>query len=123
MTQAREEAAGISWNGLSLRLASRLVPRFAWQTASIELAIDDMTVLQTGGAFKFVGAVVQSFEVQGALHEARLEWGRGTLKSFPCKVTIDGLDAWSGRVRVGNWWIGLWPWIALVALLAWSALR
>jgi hypothetical protein len=46
-----------SWNGSRVGIAARLVPRFAWQTASIELAIGDQVVLRTGGVFKVVGEV------------------------------------------------------------------
>ena len=50
------------WNGLRVAVSARLVPRFAWQTASIDLVIGEQLVMRTGGVFKFVGQVVGSFD-------------------------------------------------------------
>jgi hypothetical protein len=107
------------WNGLPLQLSARLVPRYAWQTASIRLAIGDDIVVETGGVLKFTGAAVQTFEQEGAVHEVRIEWGRGTLVSFPCKVAIDRAEVLSTRLAIANWGVGLWPWIPFAAWLAW----
>jgi len=108
-----------TWKGLPLRLSARLVPRYAWQTASIRLAIGDATVVDTGGVLKVTGIVARTFEVDGAVHEARVEWGRGTLRSFPCKVAIDGVVVLDERVAVANWAVGLWPWAPFAGWAAW----
>ena len=111
-----------TWNGLPVAVSARLVPRFAWQTASIDLVIGDEVVMRTGGAFKLVGHVAGPFEVRGSRHEARLDLGRGTLRSFPYKVAVDGIALKSGRVSIDNWWLGLWPWLAVGGIVLWDAL-
>jgi len=103
-------------------VSARLVRRFAWQTASIDLTVGDEVVMRTGGVFKFVGKVVRSFEIDGACHEAALEWGRGTLRSFPYSLTLDADPVCNGRVSVDNWWLGLWPWLAVAAVILWMVL-
>ena len=110
------------WNGLPVAVSARLVPRFAWQTASIELVIGEQVVMRTGGVFKFVGQVAGSFEARGGSHQATLEWGRGTLRSFPYKLAVDGVPLRRGRVNVDNWWVGLWPWLLVGIVALWDAL-
>ena len=78
--------------------------------------------MRTGGVFKFVGQVAASFDAAGARHEARLEWGRGTLRSFPYQLAVDGIALRSGRVSIENWWIGLWPWLAVGGIVLWNTL-
>ena len=123
MTDLPQDAADAAWNGLALRVSARLVGRYAWQTASIELAIDDRVVLETGGVLKFVGAMTRAFDVEGVSHVAQVQWGRGLLKSFPYEVAIDGVEVRRGRVTIGNWWVGLWPWIPFAAFVLWASLR
>ena len=110
------------WNGLPVAVSARLVPRFAWQTASIDLVIGEQVVMRTGGVFKFVGQVVGSFEARGSSHQATLEWGRGTLRSFPYRLAVDGVPLRRGRVNVDNWWVGLWPWLLVGIVVLWDAL-
>lgn len=86
MTDLPKDTADIAWNGFVLRVSARLVRRYAWQTASIELVTDDTLVAETGGALKFVGVVTQAFEIQGVSHVVKIQWGRGMLKSFPYQV-------------------------------------
>jgi len=40
MTDLPPDAAAATWNGLALRVSARLVPRFAWQSASIEVVLN-----------------------------------------------------------------------------------
>jgi len=119
----RDTTRSGTWNGLPLKLSARLVSRYAWQTASIVLEIEDHVVLQTGGVYKAVGETMEAFEVRGERHEAKLRWSLGTPRSFPCQVFIDGAPVRSERVRVDNWWIGLWPWIPFALIVAWAANR
>jgi len=122
MNDPRQDVAEAAWNGFALRVSARLVRRYAWQTASIELAIDDKVVLETGGVPKFVGVMTQAFEVQGSRHVAKIQWGRGLLKSFPYQVSIDNVEVRRGRVEIGNWWVGLWPWIPFAAFVLWASI-
>ena len=123
MNDLRQDAADAAWNGFALRVSARLIPRYAWQTASIELAIDAKVVLETGGVLKFVGVMTQVFEIQGVSHVAKIQWGRGVLRSFPYQVAIDDVEVRRGRVTIGNWWVGLWPWIPFAAFLLWTSIR
>lgn len=122
MSNSSNAVEGSIWNGLPLTVSARLVRRFAWQTASIDLTVGDQVVMRTGGVFKFVGKVVRPFEINGVCHEATLEWSRGTLRSFPYSLTLDGISVRSGRVGIDNWWIGLWPWLAMGAVVLWDVL-
>lgn len=120
---ATAEDAPAGWHGDAPVLSARLVPRYAWQTASIRVTIGEQVVLETGGVLKLVGSVTQTFEHEGAVRQARLEWGRGTLVSFPCRLAIDGVPVLDERVGVANWRVGLWPWLPFAAGVAWFCWR
>jgi hypothetical protein len=102
------------WNGQPIQVTSRLVPRFLWQTASIDVFVDGQRVLQTGGQFKFVGTVASQFTHDGKPHNALLNWGRAFLFAFPVELLIDGDVVLKGRIHTRNWPLGFVP-VALVA--------
>lgn len=122
MSNSPNDVEQATWNDLPVSVSARLVPRFAWQTASIDLVIGDQVVMRTGGAFKFVGQVASSFEARGTRHVAKLEWARGTLRSFPYQLAVDGIALRTGRVSIENRWIGLWPWLAVGGIVLRDAL-
>src|SRR5438034_342849 len=56
------------WNGSRLAVTAKLVPRYLWQTASIDVFLDEQCILRTGGQFKFVGSHASEFVYRGTTH-------------------------------------------------------
>jgi len=70
---------------------ARLVPRFLWSTASIDVFLDKQSILRTGGKFeshRFTFCDVHAFRFHAT---AELSWGYGLLFSFPYKLVIVAL--------------------------------
>jgi hypothetical protein len=113
----------VQWQGSTIEVQARLVPRFLWTTASIDVFVGEQCVLRTGGRMKLIGCCSQTFAHSGAEHVAEVSWGGGLLYSFPYQARIDGVVVKEGRVRVQNWAWGLilpLVLIGLLALLMWS---
>lgn len=106
-----------NWNGVSVRVSARVVPRYAWLTTSIDVAVDDRTVLRTGGVLKVVGVRSEAVNLAGAQRQMELSWGRFTGGSFPFSLAIDGAVVLESRVAAPYWWLAFWPYAALAALL------
>ena len=103
--------------GKPVSITARLVPRFAWQTASIDIAVSDRNVLRTGGVRTIVGKHTETFASDGIEHCVEVKWSKGSLRSFPFSLCIDGLPVVESRVPIANWWLSLWPWALFWALL------
>jgi hypothetical protein len=119
MTDAHRSV--ISWEDIPLVLSARVVPRWAFLTASIVVTLGGRSILETGGVFKVVGSKVQVFEHQGERHQARLSWGMLRLRSFPVTLTIDELPITETSVQMSNWWLAYWPWLVLLGVIAWNS--
>jgi len=104
------------WNGSRLAVTAKLVPRYLWQTASIDVFLDEQCILRTGGQFKFVGSHASEFEYRGTTHSAVLKGGFASLRSFPFRLTLDGQAVLESRVHMSNWPIALWPWVVLASI-------
>ena len=102
-----------------MSIAAKLVPRYVWQSASIDVAVNGRSVLKTGGVFKLVGKHTETFASNGIEHNVEVTWGKAALRSFPFRLSIDGMPVLESRVPISNWWLGLWPWILFVAFVAW----
>jgi hypothetical protein len=76
-------------------------------TTSIDVYVDDVAVLRTGGKLKSVGSVSEAFEHGGRSHVAELSWGVAMLYAFPVALKIDGQLVSEGWVRPGNWWMSI----------------
>ena len=112
--------ASAEWKGQPVLVTSKLIPRFLWQTASIDVYVNKQCVLQTGGQFKATGSHTSQFRDAGKAHEALLKWGHATLRSFPIEFLIDGERVLEARVYTSNWLIGLVPWVGLgLAVIYW----
>jgi len=107
------------WRGRALQVTARLIPRFLWTTASIDVFLDACCVLQTGGKMKLTGGSTARFEDSGTIHDIELTWGRARLRWFPVKITIDGQLVADSKVFVDNWPLELWPSAVLVGAVAW----
>jgi len=110
-----------NWRGTPVSITARLVPRYVWQSTSIDVAVDGRVVLRTGGVFKFVGKHAETFESDGIEHIVEVSWGKAVLRSFPFSLSIDGMVVVESRVPVANWWLALWPWALFVGFIAWRA--
>jgi hypothetical protein len=113
-----------SWHGEPLSVSCRMVSRYAWTSASIDVAIGDSVILRTGGVLKLVGTHAESFEYRGTRHAAELTWGVARWHQFPFTLTIDGMRVLESRVPIANWWLSWWPFFAAIAAaLVWLILR
>ena len=113
-----------SWEGEHLSVSCRMVSRFAWTSASIDVAIGDRPILRTGGVPKRVGTHVESFEYRGTRHAAQLSWGVARRRGFPFTLTIDGVCVLESHVPIANWWLSWWPFYGTItAALVWLILR
>jgi len=108
----------ITWQDKPVEVQARMVPRYLWSTASIEVFLDGQLILSTGGQIKFTGSQSTRFNYSGASHTAELNWGgSGFGFSFPYRLVIDGVPVSAARVRVRNWPIGVIAAIAIAAVL------
>ena len=98
----------LTWKGASVRVTSRIIGRYAWTTASIDVSVNGKTILKSGGVMKISGDTVSTFEHEGVAHMAALSWGRMSLRSFPYRLEIDGDLIADSRVFVSNWWVAYW---------------
>src|SRR5215470_4947752 len=95
------------WQGSAVAVRARLVLRFLWTTASIDVFLEDQCILNTGGQMKFTGSHSARFSRSGKTHTAELSWGVGLLRWFPYRLHIDGASVSEARVFVENWAMGL----------------
>jgi hypothetical protein len=97
----------IKWQDTPIDVQARLIPRFLWTTASIDVFLAGQCILRTGGQMKAIGSHSATFTHSGSTHTAELSWGYGLLRSFPYKLRIDGNPVSEARVYVQNWPLGL----------------
>lgn len=113
----------LTWKGASVQVTSRIIGRYAWTTASIDVSVDGKIVLRSGGVMKITGHAASAFEHEGVAHNVGLSWGRISLRSFPFRLEIDGDLIADSRVFVSNWWVAYWPLaVALLFLFLWRIL-
>jgi hypothetical protein len=110
-------SASARWNGRVVSVVSTLIPRFLWQTASIDVFVDEECILRTGGQLKLTGSHASEFTHSGQKHKALLTWGRASVRSFPITLAIDGEPVLESRVHTSNWVVSLWPWVLIVGLV------
>jgi hypothetical protein len=97
------------WKGVAVLVTSRLISRYVWMSASIDVWVNANRVLRSGGALRFIGNHTEAFHLGDAIHEVKLTWGTGWLRSFPFKLEIDGTVVAESRVVTENWWLIFWP--------------
>lgn len=107
----------LTWKGAAVRVTCRIIGRYVWTTASIDVSVNGKTVLRSGGVLKITGDTVATFEHEGVSHKMALRWGTAWLGSFPFRLEIDGDLIAASRVISSNWWLAYWPLAALVILL------
>jgi hypothetical protein len=107
----------IRWHGSTVEVTARLIPRFLWTTASIEVFLDEECILRTGGQLKITGSSSAEFCHGGSVHHVELSWGQAHLHSFPYELRIDGAKVAVSQVFVQNWKLILLAWWIPVALV------
>lgn len=108
----------VKWQGSAVEVQARLVPRYLWNTASVDVFLDNQRILRTGGQMKFTGSYATTFTHAGSTHKAELSWGLcGLSFSFPYRLQIDGAPVAHSRVRIRNWPVALIVVAVLVAVL------
>ena len=107
------------WQGLPVAISARLVPRFAWQTASIDVTVGDHPPVRTGGVFKATGVHEELVSAAPDAPVVLVSWGKASLRSFPVKVAVNDELVYEGRVRTQNWWCGCWPWGLILLVVLW----
>jgi hypothetical protein len=105
------------WQAGLVQVQARLVPRFLWSTASIDVFLDGQCILRTGGQLKFTGSQSATFTYSGSTHTAELSWGTAFLLGFPYQLQIDGTSVSEARVYIKNWPLGLIVAILIPAIL------
>jgi hypothetical protein len=103
------------WNDHRIDVRAALVPKFLWSTASIDVYLDGVRILRTGGKLRPTGLVETSFTDANGTHQVALTWGVGWLFAFPFVLYIDGEMIANARVRVSNWPLGIALWLAVLA--------
>ncbi|MBI5497218.1 MAG: hypothetical protein HY904_19550 [Deltaproteobacteria bacterium] len=76
--------------GIPFRLRARTVPRYLWSTASIDVYVDGVPVLVTGGRSGMTGSVSSQFSWEGRAHNLELHWGAYASRGFPVRLVVDG---------------------------------
>ena len=107
----------ISWRDKEVRVQARLLPRFLWTTASIDVFLGERCILRTGGQLKLKGSHGASFSNGDSEHQAELSWGYARQHAFPYRLSIDGTPVSESQVFVRNWSMGFIPVIIIGALL------
>ena len=104
------------WSGVPIRVTARVVPRYAWRTTSIDVAVNGRTVLQTGGVRKIIGVHSETLDLAGVQHLMELSWGQFTSGAFPFLLKIDGVVVLESRVVAPYWWVAYWPYVAVAVV-------
>jgi hypothetical protein len=105
------------WNGRTVEVTARLIPRYFWSTASINVFLDGECILRTGGQMKMIGSSEAEFHHDGALHAVKLSWGQAHRLSFPYQLWIDGAKVLVSDVPVANPLLFVMPGLLLTSPL------
>jgi hypothetical protein len=105
------------WNGRTVEVTARLIPRYLWSTASIDVFLDGECILQTGGQMRIIGLSEAEFHHDGALHAVKLSWGQAHRLSFPYQLWIDGAKVLVSDVPVANPLLFVMPGLLLTSPL------
>ncbi len=104
-----------SWHESRVEVRARLVPRYLWTTASIDVFLNGEPVLRTAGRASRFGCVHSAFHHGGEIHEAELAWGVFANGAFPFTLRINGEILLVAEVPVDYTAEALLGWIGLCA--------
>jgi hypothetical protein len=104
------------WNDHRIDVQAALVPKYLWTTASIDVYLDGVCILRTGGKLRPTGLIETAFTDAAGMHRVALTWGVGWLRQFPFVLYIDGEVVAHSRVRVSNWPLGMLVWLLILTV-------
>lgn len=106
------------WQNCDLEVKAEFVPRYCWTTASIDVYLDDLCILRTGGVLRTKGTQTKTFRRKNEDHALELIWRSPLLGiSFPYQLSIDGKRIITAKVCPKNW-PTLFVGIAAMALIS-----
>jgi hypothetical protein len=88
-----------------------------WTTASIDVYLDDLCVLRSGGQFKLTGSHSTTFTDGGTEHRMELTWGGSGGFCFPYQLRIDDVLVADALVAIENRVMIFIPALIIVFLL------
>jgi hypothetical protein len=106
------------WEDCDLEVKAELVPRYCWTTASIDIYLDDLCILRTGGVLRLKGAQTKTFMHKDENHALELSWESSLLSvGFPYQLSIDGRAVMTAKVYPRNWPLVFIPLSAMAVIL------
>jgi hypothetical protein len=109
--------AKIRWHGSEVLVKARIVPRYGWTTASIDVFLDGKCILRTGGQPKVTGSSWAVFDHDGSRHFAELSWGMVRGLEFPYVLRIDDAKVALADVPVENPGLSVIPALIVMVLV------
>lgn len=105
--------------GRAITVAARLVPKFLWFTAAIEVFVDGQRLLSSGGRLALSGTEAAFFNgIDGSPHDLQLSWNAltgysgysrysryGLVPQLHYTLVVDGSARARGEVGAQNWWM------------------
>jgi hypothetical protein len=106
------------WKDCDLEVRAEFVPRYCWTTASIDVYLNGLRILRTGGVLRIKGALTKTFRHKNENHALELSWRSPLLgMSFPYELSIDGRSIITAKVWPRNWPMLFIP-VAAIALIS-----
>jgi hypothetical protein len=109
--------AKIRWHGSEVEVKARLVPRYGWTTASIDVFLGGRCILRTGGQMKVTGSSWAEFDHEGSRQFAELSWGKARGHEFPYVLRINDAKVALSEVPVENPGLSVIPALFVVLLV------
>ena len=109
--------AKLRWHGSEVEVKARIVPRYGWTTASIDVFLDGQCILQTGGQMKVTGSSSAEFDHEGSRHFVELSWGMMRGLEFPYVLRINDAKVALSEVRVENPGLSVIPAFIVILLV------
>ena len=103
--------AKIRWHDCAVEVKARLVPRYLWTTASIDVFLNGRCIVQTGGQMRITGSSSAEFDHDGTTHVVELAWGKAWGSQFPYVLTIDNAKVALSDVPVENFRPAMIVWV------------
>lgn len=101
------------WGDKKVRVQAKLIPRYLWSTASIDVYLEDECILRTGGQLKFIGTCTAPFTCENSSHRVVLKYGLARIRFIPFQLEMDGTVIAASRAYIQNWMLGYVTWLVI----------